>query len=90
MLLRRFPGGEVKPRGVEAEGSQDVDLASHLPLPLGLRRTLRGYLEEALGEEEKEGEGNKERQVEEKEARGVGRVEKLGGKNVREEKGKET
>lgn len=54
--------GEVELRGVEAEGSRDVDLAADLALPLGPGRTFRGYLEETYerGEERKQG---KERRI---------------------------
>lgn len=45
-FFRRFLGAEVEPRGVEAEWPWDVDLARHLPPPLGLRRALWSYLEE--------------------------------------------
>lgn len=49
VLFGHLWGGEVEPWGVEAERPRDICLTPYLTFPLGLRRTLWSYLEEACG-----------------------------------------
>ena len=63
VLFRCFLCSEVKTWRVEAERPRDINLTSDFTLPLGLRRTLRGYLEKAW----RRGRGNRWRQKEEAE-----------------------
>lgn len=76
VLLRYFLRAKVEPWGVKAERPRDISLTCHLPLPLGLRRTLGGYLEEAC-------RGGDKQVGRRKEAR-IGKDERLGNHDRKE------